>query len=86
METVTERREPNFMAGTYESDWGKILIVNHFEAIGDSKTRWSFCSNMVFNGFMKIVGIFFSGSILKRNESDMERFKQFVETASVDRS
>ena len=41
IETITERREPHFMAGTYESDAGNALIVNHFEDTGDGRSRWA---------------------------------------------
>ena len=82
-ETVTERREPDFLAGTYESSWGKTLIVNHFSAIDDSNTQWVMYSNMAFKGFMKLLTIFVGGSIRKRNEADMDRFVQFVETGTA---
>lgn len=81
-ETVSERREPDFMAGTYESEWARILIVNHFEAIDESTTRWIMYSNMAFKGFMKVMALFMGSSIRKRNDADMERFKNFVEKGS----
>ena len=82
-ETVTERRQPDFLAGTYESNWGKALIVNHFEAIDASRTRWVMYSNMAFKGIMKLLSLFVGGSIRKRNERDMNRFVEFVETADA---
>jgi hypothetical protein len=82
-QTVTERRQPDFLAGTHESARGKALIVNHFKSIDDSTTKWIRYSNMVFKSFMKIMSVFVGGQIRKRNENDMDRFKKFVETESA---
>lgn len=79
-ETITERREPDFLAGTYESPTAKTLIVNRFEAVDDNSTRWTSWSNFTFQGFMKIMSLFVSGMIRRRTEADMERFKLMVET------
>jgi uncharacterized protein YndB with AHSA1/START domain len=79
-ETITERREPDFLAGTYDSPMGKTLIVNHFEAVDEKSTRWTSWCNFTFNGFMKVMSLFVSGMIRKRTEADMERFKLMVET------
>ena len=83
-ETITERREPDVMAGVYTSDWGKTIIVNHFEDAGDDKTRWVVYSNHFFNGMMKLLGLFFAGSIRKRTANDLERFKLLVESERED--
>ena len=79
-ETITERREPNFLAGVYDSPMGKTLIVNHFEAVNENSTRWTSWSKFTFTGFMKIMSLFVSGIIRKRTEADMQRFKLMVET------
>ena len=79
-EEITERREPNFLAGFYESPMGKTVIVNHFEEAGEDSTRWTSWCNFTFQGFMKIMSIFISGIIRKRTEADMARFKLMVET------
>ena len=79
-QTITERRQPDFIASTYESPMGKTLIVNHFEAIDDESTRWTAWCNFTFQGFMKIMSLFVSGVIRKRTEGDMQRFKLMVET------
>jgi uncharacterized protein YndB with AHSA1/START domain len=81
--TVTGRRQPDFLAGTYESAWGKALIVNHFESIDDSTTKWVMYSNMAFKGFMKIMSVFIGGQIRKRNENNMDQFRKFAETESA---
>lgn len=78
--TVTEKREPTFLAGTYESDHGTTIIVNHFEAVDEHTTRWTSWCNFTFNGLMRLVSPFVAGNIRKRTETDMQRFKLLVET------
>jgi uncharacterized protein YndB with AHSA1/START domain len=79
-ETITERRDPDFLAGTYESRHGSTLIVNHFEAIDENTTRWSSWCNFQFRGAMKFMSLFAARSIRKRTQGDMERFKLMVES------
>lgn len=79
-ETVTEKRGPGFMAGTYESEHGTTLVVNHFAAIDEHKTRWTSWCNFTFKGFMRLMSVFVAGTIRKRTEADMQRFKLLVET------
>jgi uncharacterized protein YndB with AHSA1/START domain len=85
LETVTERREPDFMAATYESDVGNALIVNHFEDAGDGRTRWTMYGNHSFRGIFRVLGIFFAGSIRRRNEDMMNNFKLLAETKRAER-
>ncbi len=82
-ETVTERQQPNFMAGIYDNRWTKTLIVNHFEAIDDNTTRFISYANMSFKGFMKVVSLFVAKSIRARAEADLNRFKLLVETEAA---
>jgi hypothetical protein len=84
-ETITERREPHFLAGTYESPTGSALIVNHFEDAGDGRTRWAMYGNHSFKGILRVIGIFFAGSIRKRNEEMMNNFKLLAETKRAER-
>ena len=86
IETVTERREPHFLAGTTESTAGTTLIVNHFEAIGNSQTRWVMYANHAFKGVYRIFGVFVAGSIRQRNEDVMSKFKLLVETEQAQRA
>jgi cyclopropane fatty-acyl-phospholipid synthase-like methyltransferase len=86
IETVTERREPDFIAGTYESARSKGVIVNHFETIGNRQTRWSMYANHTFKGIYRLFGIFFAGSIRKRSEEVMNNFKLYTETVQAERA
>lgn len=79
-ETITEKREPDFLAGIYESTMGTTVIVNHFEVIDENSTRWTSWCNFRFQGIMKVMSLFVSGAIRKRTRADMERFKLMVET------
>jgi len=84
VETITERRAPHFIAGTYESDGGNALIVNHFEAVGDDRTRWIMYGNHSFKGIFRYLGIFYAGSVRRRNEDLMHNFKLFTETQQAE--
>lgn len=82
-ETVTERREPHFLAGIYENAWATTLIVNHFAKIDDNTTRLVCYANMRFKGIMKIMSLFVAKAIRARTEADLDRFKLFVEREAV---
>ena len=82
-ETVTERRKPHFMAGTYDTSRAKSLIVNHFEEIDDNTTRFISYTNMNFKGTMKIMSLFIGKSIRVRTDADLNRFKLLVETEAA---
>jgi uncharacterized protein YndB with AHSA1/START domain len=79
-EIIMERRDPDFLAGAYESLKGQTLIVNRFEAAEENSTRWTSWCNFQFQGFMKFMSLFISGIIRKRTDADMEQFKLMVET------
>lgn len=79
-ETITERRDPEFMAGIYDSKWGKSLVVSHFEVIDTDSTRMKVWSNVSFKGSMRLMSVFVAASIRKRNEADLQRFRIMVET------
>jgi len=82
-ETVTERRQPVFMARTYDNDRARTLIVHHFEAIDENKTRFVSYTNMRFKGITKVMSLFVAKSIRARAEADLNRFKLFVETEAA---
>jgi len=83
-ETITERREQDFLAGVYTSSVGTTLIVNHFVAIDDNSTRWSMWCNFQFKGLMKVMSLFMAGSIRKRTNCDLERFKLLAESIAAE--
>lgn len=83
IEHVTERREPHFMAGTYASDWGKAIVVNQFEDLGDGRTRWVAWWNHTSRGFMRLLSPFMKRSMARRIDDDLQRFKLMVESESA---
>ncbi len=85
-ETITERRDRSFLAATYESIHGTTVIVNRFEDIDGKQTRWTSWCRFSFKGFMKVISLFIGGTIRKRTEADMQRFKLMVETAEAQSS
>ncbi|MEM7500783.1 MAG: SRPBCC family protein [Pseudomonadota bacterium] len=80
IETITERRRPNFLAATYESRHRTLLTVNTFESIGGEQTRWSVWSNVRFRGIASITSLFTAKRVRQQLEDDMQRFKLLVET------
>ena len=85
-ETITARRDPEFLGGTYESRWGTVVILNLFEQTEDGRTRWSSNSNHQFRGLMRFLSLFMAKSICGRIDSDMQRFKLLVETEAAKES
>lgn len=83
-ETITERRDREFLAGTYDNAYGTTLIVNRFEAIDVNTTRWTMWCNFRFRGFMKIMALFMAGSIRRRTNDDLERFKLLAESKAAE--
>ena len=79
-ETITARRDREFLGGTYESKWGTVVILNLFESTKDGRTRWSSNSNHRFKGLMKFLSLFMAKSIRERIDNDMQRFKLLIET------
>lgn len=78
-ETITERRRPDFLAATYETPRLHGLAVHHFVAVGAGTTRWTTWCNFRFRGLMKLAAPFIGGSIRRRMEADMRRFRDLVE-------
>jgi len=84
IETITARREPDFLGGIYESSSGTVVIFNQFEETDDGQTRWTSNMNYQFKGFMKIMAFFMQKSIRNRSDRDMNRFKLLVESTIAD--
>lgn len=84
-ETITECREPDFLSASYASKFASTIIVNHFKSVDKNTTRWTSWCNFTFKGFMKMMALFMAGTIRKRTEDDMHRFKLLVETDEAGR-
>ena len=77
---VTEKRKPDFVAGTYQSDNGTAIVVNHFEELPDGTTKWATWWNYTFTGLQRFVAPFKRKAIINQIEEDLNRFKLFVES------
>ena len=84
-ETITERRDHEFLAGTYETRFGTTTVVNRFESTDDGNTRWSVWCRFRFRGFMKVMALFMGGSIRRRTNDDLGRFKLLAESVAAER-
>ena len=82
---VTERREPDFVAGTYSSKRGTAIVVNHFEELPDGTTKWAAYWNYTLNGFSRFLAPFIHKSMAGEVEDDLNRFKLFVESEAAAR-
>ena len=79
IETIISRNEPEEFSGTYEMKGAKHWIKNSFEVIDENKTKWVMDSEFQFSGIYKLMTPFIKGMIIKRTNSDMNRFKNFAE-------
>lgn len=84
IETITEKRAPDLMAGNYDSKRSTAIVVNHFETVGSEQTRWVVYANHHFRGIFKYVGLFLRKSISGRTDAWMQRFKLLVESRAAE--
>ena len=78
-ETIIGRNRPVGFSGVYEADTVRNVISNRFADLGEGRTRWELETEFQFRGLYRLVAPFMSGSIRKRTEEDMQRFKKLVE-------
>lgn len=83
-ETMSDKRKPDFMAGSYDSARSKAIIVNYFETIDDNRTLWVIHANHQFKGLFKMMELFFRKDICGRTDDWMQRFKLMVESKAAD--
>lgn len=83
-ETVSERREPEYFAGSYDSGMACNRIANHFVAIDGNRTQWKMECEFVFRGVWKLLTPLFRGAIEQRTRQDVERFKECLESGKLD--
>lgn len=81
---LTEKREPNFMAGIYESPWSRAIVVYHFERHDENSTQLVVYANHHFKGLKRLLYIFVRQAILNRTEEDLQRCKLLIETAAAE--
>lgn len=79
IETIIERNEPEEFSGTYEMKGTRNLIKNSFRELSDNRTIWKLDSEFEFSGIYKLMSPLFKTMIVKRTQSNMNRFKELVE-------
>lgn len=80
IETITAKDLPREFTGTYDADGVHNIVSNHFEPIGDSRTRYRSENEFQFKGFMKIIAFFMPGAFKKQSMKYLEDFKKFAES------
>ena len=79
IETILTRNLPEEFSGTYEAKNVYNIVKNTFEAVGESKTKWTAFQEFKLYSFMKLFGWFMPGSFKKQSMKYMEYFKEFAE-------
>ncbi|MBL8849347.1 MAG: SRPBCC family protein [Planctomycetaceae bacterium] len=83
VETVTIRREPEELAGTYDSSHGRTTMVNHFAELSPGRTLWTVEVQVQLSGMAKFMGPMLKGVIENRVKHDCERFKSLLEAGEL---
>lgn len=83
-ETISERRELEYFAGTYDSGMALNRIANHFAAVDAERTHWRMECEFAFRGLWKVAAPLFRGAIERRTREDLERFKECLEAGRFD--
>jgi len=81
--TVTERGKPGFIAGVYESDRSKAIVVYHFEVLDENCTRIIVYANYQFTGLRKLTSVFLRRAMSNRADEDLQQCKLLIETEAA---
>jgi uncharacterized protein YndB with AHSA1/START domain len=81
IETVVSHALPNEFTVRYETEGVRNLVVNRFEVLEGSRTRWVAENEFKFGGWMLFLGLFLGAAFRKQTLDDMKRFKAFAEQA-----
>jgi len=79
-ETISERREPDFLAAAYEGKGVKGLTVHHFERLEDNTSRWVVYSNYRISGLRRWFGALTRDWTGPISQDDLQRFKLLFES------
>lgn len=83
IETITSRNLPEEIASTYSTKGVWNLVVNRFEPLDASRTRWIAKNEFQFSGMMKVFSWFMPGVFKKQTRKMMEQFKRFAESEQL---
>jgi hypothetical protein len=81
VETIVARDLPDTFTATYEAKNVYNLVRNCFVADGAERTRWQMENEFKFGGWMALMGLFMRGAFPKQTLKEMNRFKDFAESA-----
>ena len=70
---------PDSPARTHESQWRKMRIATHLEAVDDNTIRCISCSKVSFKGIINFMPIFFAIPIRKFSEAAPSCFELLAE-------
>lgn len=77
MEVIPQKK----LTGTLGSSMMVNTVTNYFNDLGNNQTEYSLSSDTQFKGFFwKQVGPLMKGEFKKRQESDLQRLKQVLES------
>jgi len=79
-ETISERREPDFLAATCEGKGVRGLTVHHFERLRDGESRWIVYSNYRISGLRRWFGALTRDWTGPVDQHDLQRFKLLFES------
>lgn len=82
VETITQNALPELFSATYEAKNVFNSIDNHFEDLGDGRTRYWTKNEFKLSGLMALMGGLFSGTFKKQSQKYLNDFKHFVERTS----
>ena len=79
IETITVRDLPREFSGTYEAKGVFNYVTNRFEALGNSKTKYTTENEFKFKGIMKLIGFLMPGAFKKQSQKYLDLFRDFAE-------
>ena len=82
-ETITLRHEPDEFAGSYDSVMAVNTISNSFTTEGSGATRWTVSAEFCCRGLWRLLAPLMRGSIRKRLNADLTRFKTELEAGRL---
>ncbi|MEM8815935.1 MAG: SRPBCC family protein [Pseudomonadota bacterium] len=81
-ETISERREPVFLAASYAGSGIGGLVVSHFERVAGHSTRLVVHARYRVTGLNRLTNPFLAAAIGKHTANNLERFKLLVESTA----
>ncbi len=78
-QVILEKVAPELFVTTTHGEQHSNRVVNTFESMGATQTRWQVEVSYRFRGFSRLISPLLRSTIRKHTLADMERFKKFVE-------